>query len=346
MIRVECAACGATFQAKDELAGRRGKCPQCKAAITVPQAGSAASPAPAAAPARKAPGAGSSSTRAPKGGARRRHASRSRKGGMGPVVVVVVVAVLIAGGAFMLSGDSVGVLELQQAIEAKTVAQFDKAIALLESIPETSNVYDTAQTELIDVRERKHADDARRLELKAGGLYDNIKSVEKNYVLGPGPSGPNYATNTRYLLKRAAEFVQKYPTDSRAKEIELFAFKYAKVASLSTPPTEADVDAELRFRFLAHDYHSAVSAIDEFAGGEGADPDAVRRLRDKVQTSALDYWKTLKAVLDSTGALTEGDENWQQVANICLRYLTSIENVPGVTPAVDAKALYARAQEG
>ena len=345
MIRVECAACGATFQAKDELAGRRGKCPQCKAAITVPQAGAAA-PAPAAAPARLAPSARASASKAPKGGARRRHASRSRKGGMGPVVVVIAVAVLMAAGAFMLSGDSTGVTELQQAIEAKTMAHFDRAIVLLESIPETSTVYDTAQTELVDVRALKKADDARRLELKAGGLYDNIKSVEKNYVMGPGPSGPNYAANARYLLKRAAEFVEKYPTDSRATEIEQYAFRFAKVASLATPPTEADVDSELRFRFLAHDYHASVSAIDEFAGGEGADPDAVRRLRDKVQASSLDYWKTLRAVLDSTGALTKGDENWQQVANICLRYLTSIEGVPGVTPAVDAKALYARAQEG
>lgn len=42
-ISVECAKCGARFQAREELAGRRGKCPKCGAAIEVPSL--AASPA-------------------------------------------------------------------------------------------------------------------------------------------------------------------------------------------------------------------------------------------------------------------------------------------------------------
>lgn len=44
-IRVDCGACQAAFSVKDEYAGKRGKCPQCKAAVMVPQAETLASPA-------------------------------------------------------------------------------------------------------------------------------------------------------------------------------------------------------------------------------------------------------------------------------------------------------------
>lgn len=36
-IKVQCNSCGAGFKAKDELAGRRVKCPKCKQALTIPQ---------------------------------------------------------------------------------------------------------------------------------------------------------------------------------------------------------------------------------------------------------------------------------------------------------------------
>jgi len=51
-IPVQCASCGAEFRAKDEHAGRRGKCPKCQTAIQVPGAG--AKPQPAAAAKRQA----------------------------------------------------------------------------------------------------------------------------------------------------------------------------------------------------------------------------------------------------------------------------------------------------
>ncbi|MFT7462231.1 MAG: hypothetical protein ACI9EF_000569 [Pseudohongiellaceae bacterium] len=265
---------------------------------------------------------------------------------MGAVVVVVVLAALVAAAGYFLSGDSVGVRELQQAIEAKTVREFDRAITLLESIPESSTVYKAAQDELIDILARKSADDDRDQAKKAARLYDNIKVVEKSYVKGPGPESPNYATNARYLLKRCVDFVTLYPNDPRAAELGQYGFIYANVASLNTPPTEGDVDAELRFRFVGHAFALSASAIDEYASTAGADPDAVRRLRDRVQSASLDYWKTLKSQLGSEGALTPGEEDWQRIANSCRRYLDSIEGVPGVTPAIDAKTLYARAQEG
>ena len=52
-IKVKCGSCDAGFKAKDELAGRRVKCPKCKEPLTIPSAASAparpaARPAPAA----------------------------------------------------------------------------------------------------------------------------------------------------------------------------------------------------------------------------------------------------------------------------------------------------------
>jgi len=342
MIRVECESCGATFQAKDALAGRRGKCPKCQAGIMVPEVG-VREPVPASAPVATR---SSTSRRRVASGAARSRLSKHGKSGMGPVVVVFVVTVAIAGLAFVLSGGSEGKLALQQAIEHKTRAEYDEAIKLLLTVPEDSKLYGMAQTELTDVRELQAADITRRLELKAGGLYDNIKSVEKNWVVAPGANATTYAPNTRYMLKRCAEFLDKYPNDSRAKEIGLYAFRYAKVASLDKPPSEADVEAELKFRFVGHGYRLSVLAIEEFAGLPSSNPDAVRRLRDKVQVASLDYWMNLKAQLEARGSLSKGNENWQQVANTCKRYLDAIEGVPGVTPAVNAKILYERALEG
>ncbi len=41
-IRVECPKCGATLDAKDDMAGRRGKCPKCGGVLEVPDAGAGA----------------------------------------------------------------------------------------------------------------------------------------------------------------------------------------------------------------------------------------------------------------------------------------------------------------
>ena len=51
-IKVQCGNCSASFQAKDELVGRRVKCPECKAPIKIGQA--AAAPAKSAVPAAAA----------------------------------------------------------------------------------------------------------------------------------------------------------------------------------------------------------------------------------------------------------------------------------------------------
>ena len=53
-IKFKCSKCGHEMTVKDELAGKQGKCPACKAVLTVPAPGAASKPA-AAAPSRPAP---------------------------------------------------------------------------------------------------------------------------------------------------------------------------------------------------------------------------------------------------------------------------------------------------
>jgi predicted Zn finger-like uncharacterized protein len=50
-IQVECPSCHATIRVRDEHAGRRGRCPHCKAVFAVPEPTPAAEPEPAAMPA-------------------------------------------------------------------------------------------------------------------------------------------------------------------------------------------------------------------------------------------------------------------------------------------------------
>ena len=46
-IAVSCPSCGASFRVKDELAGRRGKCPKCQGVLEIPRPQAAASSKPA-----------------------------------------------------------------------------------------------------------------------------------------------------------------------------------------------------------------------------------------------------------------------------------------------------------
>lgn len=364
MIRVTCAACDQSFSAKDELAGRKGKCPGCGAPIVVGPAPANAPAAPSAA-ASKRPSAAFAApvsapvvapSGAPRGGGRRSSAgsrgrsSRSRsKGGLGGVIVVVALAAGVAGAAwFLRGGGEIGKDAFGQGQEALLDGRFDDAIALLAQVAPESPLYKTAQEKLTEARDQKQAITAMETSKSSNALYEAIKATEKHYVMAEAPSGANYSPYARYLLKRCLEFCQRFPTDSRSAELAQYDFKYAQVASLDKPPTEADVDGELTFRCLlpSPDYRAAYLAIDEFSKQSADNADAVRRLRDRVQSSSLEYWKQIHSKLQREGDLKPGAENWQRVANQCLRYLSSIEGLPGLVPAMDAQALYARATEG
>src|SRR5690349_648492 len=74
-----CPSCGRALKVSDELAGRRGRCPHCKAAVLVPGAVPAGTiPGEGAAPPPPAPSLGESATLLPGGG------SASGLGTLGP----------------------------------------------------------------------------------------------------------------------------------------------------------------------------------------------------------------------------------------------------------------------
>ena len=350
MIHVTCSACAASFQARDELAGRRGKCPSCGAPIEVPTVDAAPAPAPEA----SGPRVGGSSPPVRSGsrsGSRRAGGSRRSKGGMGGAVAVIGIALAIAAGAWYLRGDEPGgkdAFSLGQT--AATGAHWDEAIAWFEQVPVESTLYSLAQEHMQAAKEQRDASAAAASSKGANALYDAIKSIEKNYVLPEAPSGVKYKPYARYLLKRCRDFLERFPDDPRASELKQYDFKYAKVASLDTPASEVDLEAEITFRCLVPPatgaYAVCAAAIDEFAGRNADNADAVRRLRDKLQARTFDYWQNIHARMKRQGDLDPGKQNWQRVANETSKYLKAIEGLPGITPAVEATELYNRALAG
>jgi hypothetical protein len=353
MIRVTCEACGKSFGAKDELAGRKGKCPGCGEPIVVPQAGAApAAPAPArAAPAasRSSKGSGGSRRASTKTHVRRPGGKTRSKGGAGTVVVVVLAALGMAWAAWALSGDEdMGRVAFNRGQTAISDMEWAVAVEAFESIPPESTFHALAQEKLAEAIGQRDAEEALAKSKGSDNLYLLIKSVEKNYVLPEAPSGSYYQPYARYLLKRCKDFVERFPDDARSQELRQYDFKYAKVASLTEPPTEADVDAELQFRCMmpAPNYKLAAEAVAEFQALNPQNTDAVRRLRDRMQDSSQEYWKNIHGKLVNGGDLEPGKENWQRVANQTFRYLDAVDGVAGILPAADARALYNKATNG
>lgn len=348
MIRVTCDACGAGFNARDELAGRKGKCPKCQAPIVVPAADGPARPtAPAPAPA-PAP-AVSSGGRRGGGASRRRGGSRKKGGGVGVVVVVAVVLGLAFAAYKMSTAEDPGAAHYQAGMSAMQLAQYDEAIARFEQIPAESQFHAAAQEQLDEARSIRDVKAADAKVQGANKLDKVIQSFEANYVLRDGPDHPDYAPNARYLLKRAAEFVERFPDHERSATYRQYGYKYEKVASLDRPPTPEDVMAEMRMRtiLVAPDFPAAGAAIDEYARAPGADPDEVRRMTDWLQAHSLEWWSRLKDELRvSKRALEPGQENWQAIANTTNKYLRAIEQVPGLTPSMEARSLYNQATNG
>jgi len=266
------------------------------------------------------------------------------------VAVVGLIAIVLAAAAyFLMGGDGdPGLDAFGQGETALSDGKWDVAIAAFERVPAESTLYGLAQEKLTGARDSRDAAKAAETASKSDSLYNNIMSVEKNYVLREAPDGPNYQPYARYLLKRCRDFVQRFPDDPRASALKQYDFKYAKVASLDTPPTEADVDGELTFRCLMPNpnYKLAAAAVAEFAQLNPDQADAVQRLRERMQASSQEYWTRLRHELEKGGDMEPGSENWQRIANRAYRYLQAIEGVPGIAPSQDALALYERATNG
>ena len=103
----------------------------------------------------------------------------------------------------------------------------------------------------------------------------------------------------------------------------------------------------MRTILVAPDFPAAGAAIDEYARAPDADPDEVRRMTDWLQAHSLEWWNRLKDELRvSKRALEPGQENWQAIANTTNKYLRAIEQVPGLTPSMEARSLYNQATNG
>jgi hypothetical protein len=351
MIRVVCDACGAGFTAKDELAGRRGKCPSCGEGIVVPELEEEVEEdeddEPVAAPVVSSRSGG---RRRSSGGRRSSGAGRSARKKdyrtLGALLGVLTIALGIAGYFAMQEGEGPNPYSI--GLDHMSNGRFELAIAQFELVPAGNKLYSQAQEKLASAREQLVAQ-KKMVDTKAANLlYQYVLSMEKNYVDrgGKGHFDADYVPNTRYMLKRAQEFMDRFPDDEHAAEIKNLMWRYEDVASLDTPPTEADVRAELRQRLISTNPNliASVKVIDEFAAANPDKAETVRELRDEVQAANLRFWEGQRAKIEKH--LTPGEENWQSIANLTGTYLKKVEGVPGVTEVAEARQLYERAIRG
>jgi len=377
MITVRCGSCSASFKAKDELAGRRGKCPSCGAEIQVPAASAGAAPAaprptqPSAARAA-APGApaGARTGAVVKSGAAR--ASRApgavgagggrhpaRRGGKGKqpmgkgarIGLITVVVVVVAGViAYFASrpGEPTGTFAL--GLDHIRAGRLSDAQAAFEAVLSTDEMYEEAQVRLADVRQQLAAQEAQRELRHASEAFEVIKSVQKSYVDrdGKGYMDPDYVPNTRYVLKRCKEYLERWPTAANVAEVKQIQARYANVTSLDTPPTEADVRAEWKFRLLGKNpnMRKVMEAIDDFATRVPDKADVAAELRAELQAFNVQQWGMVLEDLRKRGKLEPGAEEWQDVAAEILQYHELLEGVPGLTPPPASVELLKRAQAG
>lgn len=375
MIRVTCAACGKSFNAKDELAGRKGKCPSCKEPIVVPAAGGAPAPAggpaaprparpgaPRAAAPAAAPAPAVTASAGGGGGSRRRSAGGSRGKGKGKrggtdytqfTAFAAIAVVLIGVGAFFFFQESEAD-PFALGIEAMQRDDLTGAVALFEQVQPGTNNYSSAQEELAKAKERLAARKAFDDEGERRSLHNYITYIEDKYVHrdGEGYKHPKYASNTRYMLKRCQEFLDRFPDDNperkRITEIREIMNRYREVASLSTPPTEADVLAELDLRNFGQvrDFGAMVAAVDDYAARNPDRADAIDSLRQDVQRRHIEFWNTTRDELVRQYDLDGPEPRWQQIANMVATYLSCVEDVPGLSPTAESLELLKRAEAG
>jgi hypothetical protein len=251
---------------------------------------------------------------------------------IGALVVVIAVALF-----FWLRPDELDpVAVYQEALDVKQRGELEAAIGLLETIPADHRLYADAQQEIALTREEMTADEAREETRMADNLYGVLIALRKDHVDGPGPAAPYYSPNCRYMLKRTAEFIERYPDDPRAVELRGWFPYYAKVASLDKPPTEEDVRTELRFRISLNQFSDALQAVEEFAAtGPEAAP-VVEELEARLVEEALAEWERTRTDLEEDGSLTPGQENWLRVRYRVQRYLDNVAGLAGVSDAAEA----------
>jgi len=343
MIKVTCGACGAAFTAKPELAGRHGKCPSCKAPIVVPdlEVGNDSTPAVSV---RK-----TSTKRRSTSSTRRPHGRKSTKSSPFNLAIIIgFVSAVGAVGAWFAMQEGSGPGPYTAGLDFLAQGQYEEAIAEFDKVGPEDRLYAQAMEQRASAEERRAAGLAVVATQKSENTYQIIIAIEKHQVDrdGQGHFDPNYAPHTRYMLKRCAQFKKEFPNSSHIEEIDAIMWRYEDVASLDTPPTEADTRAEINLRLIMQNpnYKDSMLAVDEFAT---AWPDQVvvaKELRNEIEAHSREYWRLMRADLQQY--LQPGQENWRQVANDLATYLKKIEEADGLVASIEARELYKKATDG
>ncbi len=359
MIAVACVGCGATFKVKEEHAGRRGRCPRCKSVVMIPSATRADHAPPASRPAAQPPardaprsparheaavrrGAELAGASPRRGASARSGRPRSEAGpwlirGLAAGVVLAVLVVLWWRGR---GPDTVAYSTRAEA--AIMSGDFDLALELFGRIGPEDPLHARAQERMAYVRALAEGDENRLEQRMAENLLGVVDAMRKDYVDKLGPASPQYAPNCRYMLKRAREFVERFPDHPRAAEIAGLASYYRNVASLERAPTSADVRAECWFRLSAGQYREAIATISDYEQIAPADVELASMLRSEVRDTIAHDWQQLLARLEHDGSLALGSENWLRVRNMVGRFLDAVGDLPGA-PA-EAPELLRRAE--
>ncbi|MCB9896522.1 MAG: hypothetical protein H6825_00835 [Planctomycetes bacterium] len=361
MIKVTCEACGKSFGAKDELAGRKGKCPSCGAPIVVGSAAPAAA-TPAARPAAAA-GQGAAPVRAapapsvtPSSGGSRGWSSRgggSRRGGGSSkggkdytsiTALALVVAIGVAVAGWFLSQDE-GPNPYFLGTEAKEKGHLEEALAWFEKVPADDPSYERAKGDIVAVRDMIAAQAANDARAHGDAAYQYVIDLEERFVdrNGQGYLMPTYVPNARYMLKRAKEFLDSYPNDPRRGEIEKLMWKYSEVASLDKPPTVADVRAELGFRGGATrswDLRAMEQAVEEFVSRNPGDEAGARELWAYLDERNHEFWT--RTYDRSSKWIEQG--NWKALLDDIATYKLCYEGTQRLKPDPEALKLEAEAK--
>jgi len=362
VIAARCPSCAATFRAKDEYAGRRVKCPSCKEPLSLPAAADGAPPAAAPAPARTPPAAAppardpprAATAAAPARGTARkskgarphpagRRGTRSASAGPPGWLLPALGGIAVAGFGVWLFLNTRGpdiAATYQQGVEAMQRGDYDTAIARFMAVPADSVFQPRAGEQLAMARQQQELRGSLATTRDAASAYGILTRLKTDYV-DRGPSHPDYAAHTRYLLVRAREFLERFPEDARASEVQDWFRYYAKVASPDTPPTVRDMQVEVSMRATAYLFEEALAAIAQYAEQPGHDAEAVARMREHLAEVGRSHWEDVKDRLQRSESFRPGDENWLYIRNATGRVLEVLAPLPELV--VEAREWHERA---
>ncbi len=290
-------------------------------------------------PSRRTP-----SSRQSQGASRRKKTSeprRKRGSSIPPWVaplVIVPVVLLVGYFAYQAMKPNPIVAMMQDAIELRSRAMYDEAIAILEQIPNEKRT-GKVQELLDETIALKEGGERRVTERFAENLYQRLVVLKATYVdrNGQGHLHPDYVSSCRYLLLNAKEYLDTYPDGPHVEQVRGYFSYYRNVASLETPPTFNDVRVEIEHRHGTREWSQALTTLNAFAVSSQSGQNQVEELRDLIRERALDHWNGLEEHLKSK-YMQPGKENWRMILKDVRQYLEGVEGMPELS--VGAQALH------